>query len=245
VPERLTLFAHVLLPLPVPKSYTYRVPHEWNDALEIGQRVVVQFGPRKIYAGIILDFSDVPPEKYQASYLLEILDEEPIVSPLQLKFWQWISNYYMCHPGEVMAAALPAGFRLQSESVIVLSPEFDEESQVELDEKEWGILSALIKKKSLRLDEAAAIVGLKSPMKYIKSLYTRGIILMHEEVKENYRPKMETFLKLSDAWADESFAKETLEALERRAPKQANVIMAILGMPGSIAPGGGGAAYSR
>lgn len=228
--ERVTIFAKVLLPLPVPNAYTYRVPQEWNELLEIGQRVTVQFGPKKIYAGIVLDFSDEPPLHYQASYLLEILDDEPVVSPLQLKFWSWISQYYMCHLGEVMAAALPAGFRLQSETIIALSPDYDEEHKVELDEKEWAIVNLLIQKKQIRIDEAASAAGIKSPMKYIKSLYSRGMILMQEEVKENYKPKTEVFLKLSTDWNDESFARETLGQLEKRAPKQAGVVMAIMGM---------------
>lgn len=203
---------------------------EWNDLIEIGQRVVVQFGVRKIYAGIVVDFSDVPPEKYEASYIIEILDEEPIITPSQLKFWQWISEYYMCYLGDVMAAALPAGFRLQSESTLVLNPEFDETQELEMDEKEWLILEALHKKKQLRIDEAATAIGLKSPMKYIKSLYQRGIILMHEEVKENYRPKMETYVCLTPEWDDPEFARTTLEKLEKKAPKQANVILAAMGM---------------
>lgn len=203
---------------------------EWNDLIEIGQRVVVQFGVRKIYAGIVVDFSDVPPEKYEASYIIEILDEEPIITPSQLKFWQWISEYYMCYLGDVMAAALPAGFRLQSESTLVLNPEFDETQELEMDEKEWLILEALHKKKQLRIDEVATAIGLKSPMKYIKSLYQRGIILMHEEVKENYRPKMETYVCLTPEWDDPEFARTTLEKLEKKAPKQANVILAAMGM---------------
>ncbi|MFM7764499.1 MAG: hypothetical protein ACKO6I_02465, partial [Sphingomonadales bacterium] len=90
--ERITLFAEVLLPLPVPKAYTYRVPHEWNELLQAGQRVVVQFGARKVYSGIILSFTEEPPALYNASYLLEIMEEEPIVLPLQLQFWQWVAS---------------------------------------------------------------------------------------------------------------------------------------------------------
>lgn len=228
--ERITLFAHVLLPLPVPKAYTYRVPVEWNDNLEIGQRVVVQFGPRKIYAGIVLDFTDQPPEKYQASYILEILDENPLVTPVQLKFWEWMARYYMCYQGEVMAAALPAGYRLQSESVVVLNPDFQEEDAEEMDEKEWQIIYALQQKKQLKIEEAATVIGLKTAMKYIKSLYLRGIIYMQEEIRENFRPKTETYLRMNEVWNDEEFAKKTLDTLEKKAPKQASVILALLGM---------------
>ena len=95
--ELQTLFAHVLVPVPVPKAYTYRVPHDWNDWIHEGLRVAVQFGPKKIYAGIILSLSDSPPEGYQASYLLDVLDESPIVNQKQLQFWQWYLSTSTCH----------------------------------------------------------------------------------------------------------------------------------------------------
>ncbi|MFN5217513.1 MAG: primosomal protein N' [Sphingomonadales bacterium] len=228
--ERVTLFAEVLLPLPVPKAYTYRVPHDWNELLQPGQRVIVQFGARKVYSAIILRFTETPPEGYTANYLLEIMEADAIVSPLQLQFWQWIASYYMCHPGEVMAAALPAGYRLQSESLLVLHPELDPENIPELDEKETQIFNALMQKKELKTDAVAEILGQKSGMKQIRSLYLKGIALLKEEVSERYRPKWEDIISLSPQWADAAFAQDTLNQLERRAPKQADAIMAVLGL---------------
>lgn len=230
VSERITIFAEVLLPLPVPKAYKYRVPHEWNELLQAGQRVVVQFGPRKVYSGIILSFTEEPPAHYNASYLLEIMEEEPIVLPLQLQFWQWVATYYMCHPGEVMAAALPAGFRLQSESLLVLHPEFDPENVPELDEKETIILKALLQKKELKTDTVAEMLGQKSRMRQIKSLYLKGVAVLKEEISERYKPKWEDIIFLSPKWSVATFATETLNKLEKRAPRQADTIMAVLGM---------------
>lgn len=228
--ERLTLFASVLLPLPVPKTYTYRVPYEWNDLVQIGHRVVVQFGVKKIFSGIVLDLSDTPPDKYQASYILELMEDEPIVNPRQIKFWNWISHYYMCHPGEVMAAALPAGLKLQSETLLILNPEASLEPMPAVDEKEAAILEAVMKGKDLTPDDAAKIIGQKSAMRYIRSLYLKGLILMKEEVSENYKPKMADFLHLSGEWQDEEFARTTLDKLEKRAPKQADIIMLLLSL---------------
>ena len=228
--ERITLFAEVLLPLPVPKAYTYRVPHEWNDLLQIGQRVVVQFGARKVYSGIILNFTETPPENYSASYLLEMMEEEPVVNPVQLKFWQWIAAYYMCHPGEVMAAALPAGFRMQSESLVMLHPEVESSMLVDLDEKESQIVEALQQKAELKTSEIATLLGQKSIMRYVRSLYLKGIAVMKEEISETYKPKWVDYILLSADWQDPKFAGDTLNQLEKRAPKQADAIMAVLGM---------------
>jgi len=231
VSELRTLFAHVLVPVPVPKAYTYRVPHDWNDWIHAGLRVAVQFGPKKIYAGIILELSDSPPEGHQASYLLDVLDDSPIVNHKQLQFWQWVSKYYMCYMGEVMATALPAGYRLQSETKILLHPDADLElvSKVDVEEMEWQILELLGKKDGVSLDEIHQKLAVKNVLKYVKSLYLRGLVVMEEELKENYRPKFEEFVGLSSLWEDLELANLRLNALERKAPKQYEAMMQLLG----------------
>lgn len=226
-----TLFAHVLVPVPVPKAYTYRVPHDWNDWIHPGLRVAVQFGPKKIYAGIILELTDLPPEGYQAAYLLDVLDDAPIVNQRQLQFWQWISKYYMCYMGEVMATALPAGYRLQSETKILLHPDADLEmvSKADVEEMEWQILELLGKKDGVALDEIHQKLGVKNLLKPVKSLYLRGLVVMEEELREQYRPKFEEFVSLSSLWEDSELANLRLNALEKRAPKQYEAMLQLLG----------------
>jgi len=128
--ERVTLFAKVLLPLPLPKLYTYRIPFEWNEFVVPGLRVAVPFGVKKVYSGIIWEVGEHPPEGYQANYILELLDEKPIVSKSQQDFWNWIARYYMSPLGEVMQVALPAGFRVQSQTKIKLHPEFHPDDEM-------------------------------------------------------------------------------------------------------------------
>ncbi len=229
--ELQTLFAHVLVPVPVPKTYTYRVPHDWNDWIHEGLRVAVQFGPKKIYAGIILSLSDSPPVGYQAAYLLDVLDDAPIVNHRQLQFWQWVAKYYMCYMGEVMATALPAGYRLQSETKILLHPDADLEAVVrsELDDIEWQILELLGHKDGLSLDEIHQKLAVKNVLKHVKSLYLRGLVVMEEELKENYRPKYEEFLELGLIWGDADRANAALGVMERRAQKQYEAMMHVLG----------------
>lgn len=229
--ELQTLFAHVLVPVPVPKTYTYRVPHDWNDWIHEGLRVAVQFGPKKIYAGIILSLSDSPPVGYQAAYLLDVLDDAPIVNHRQLQFWQWVAKYYMCYMGEVMATALPAGYRLQSETKILLHPDADLESVIrsELDDIEWQILELLGHKDGLSLDEIHQKLAVKNVLKHVKSLYLRGLVVMEEELKENYRPKYEEFLELGLIWGDADRANAALGVMERRAQNQYEAMMHVLG----------------
>ena len=120
-----TLFAEIILPIPVGGSFTYRIPNQLINKAEVGRRAVVQFGKSKIYSGIIYSIHDKIPEAYQVKYILDIIDDDPIVNSKQLNFWTWISEYYMCHLGDVMQAALPSAMKLSSETVINIHPEFD------------------------------------------------------------------------------------------------------------------------
>ena len=95
-----TLFAELLLPVPVAKLFTYRVPRTLQEKILKGQRAIVQFGDRKILTGLIANVHNRPPAEYEAKYILEILDDYPVVSELQFKFFYWMADYYMCSFGE-------------------------------------------------------------------------------------------------------------------------------------------------
>ncbi len=93
--DRITLFAEVLLPLPIPGTFTYRVPFALNEVIKRGQRVSVQFGRRRVYAGLVTELHEHPPQKGTPKYILSILDEKPLVNALQFQFWKWMADYYM------------------------------------------------------------------------------------------------------------------------------------------------------
>src|SRR5690554_4872173 len=130
--------------------FTYRVPRSMESLVGIGHRVIVQFGPKKILTGIIGKVHSKAPIVYEAKAILEILDEYPVVNPLQIKFWGWMAEYYCCHLGEVMNAALPTGLKLSSESRIQLNPGFDlANPDFPLDDREKIILDTLVNKGEL------------------------------------------------------------------------------------------------
>ncbi len=140
--DRETLFVEVILPLAIAKNYTYRVPFEWNSQVATGKRVVVQFGKSKLYTAIIATISSRPPAKYEAKYIIEILDSHPLVTAGQLQFWGWMADYYMCNIGEVMNAALPSALKLASETRITLNKGFEFDRSA-LHDKEYLIVEAL------------------------------------------------------------------------------------------------------
>jgi primosomal protein N' (replication factor Y) (superfamily II helicase) len=226
--SRTTLFADVLLPLPVKGTFTYRVPYEWNAKVHSGQRVAVQFGKRKLYAGLIRSIHENVP-KQTPKYILNLLDEKPIVNHIQFSFWEWIASYYMCSAGEVMNAALPSAFKLSSESKVILDPDFKPDIHT-LNEHEYQITEALLEGKRLSIDELGKRVGFQHVLPLLKNMIARKLILMEEELEGGYKPRMIPFVQLSEAFQDQDVLKELLDELEKRAYKQLEIVMTYLSL---------------
>ncbi len=228
--QRQTFFIDVIVPLGVPNKYTYRVPYEMNADLKIGKRVLVQFGKSKIYTGIIYKIHEVAPQEYAAKYIEEILDDAPIVTPTQLKFWDWISFYYCAHPGEVMNAALPSGLKLSSASHIQLNNDFnlEEVTHTFFTEREHLILDALHATPSMGFEDVSKILNLKSIHPIINNLLKKNAIVVYEEIKDKYKPKFVSFVKLSEEYSAEIKLNEILNQLEKKAFKQAEALLYFL-----------------
>ena len=213
--ERTTLFAEVILPLPLPSTYTYRIPFEWNGIVKSGQRVAVQLGNKKIYSGIVYSVHDRVPKVNSVKYILSILDEEPIVSELSFHLWQWIANYYMCYLGDVMTAALPSALRLKSETKIIINPDFDGDI-TNLNSEESKVLGVVSKKESLEIDEISKITGIEKILPLLNSMIKKDIIITDEELNSKYRPKVEEYIYLSQEYQVEEKLKELFAHLESK-----------------------------
>lgn len=135
-------YADVILPLALPQNYTFGVPLEMQDTIQVGCRVEVQFGKRKIYSAIVKELHNRKPEAYIVKPIRSLLDTQPIVTPQQIQYWQWIAEYYMCTLGEVMSAALPSFMKLESETYIALNEEIEIEHD-QLTDDEFIVLQAL------------------------------------------------------------------------------------------------------
>jgi len=223
--NRKTLFVEVILPLAISKNYTYRVPFEMNDAAAVGKRVVVQFGKSKLYTAIIATISEMAPEKYEAKYIIEVLDDVPVVTHQQLQFWNWLAEYYMCTIGEVMNAALPSALKLASETRIVLNKGF-EYDKTTLNDKEFLIVEALDIQPELTVSDIAKLLGQKTVMPILKLLFEKNVIHISEEVSERYKPRKRTFITLNPIYHGQENLKELFAILEKRAPKQADAVLA-------------------
>lgn len=223
--ERETLFIEVILPLSLAINYTYRVPFELNESIAIGKRVVVQFGKHKIYTALVKSISKRPPEFYEAKYIIDVVDNYPVLTEKQFELWQWISAYYLCNEGDVMAAALPTGLKLASETILVLKDELPDE--INLNEKENLIVEVLHKQQRITIDDVIGLLGQKTVYPIVNSLIAKEVIYIAEEVIEKYKPLLKAFVTLNPFYKEEENIKQLFEVLER-APKQLDALLAYL-----------------
>lgn len=221
--NRQTLFVEVILPLFIAKTYTYRVPAEWNEHVEVGKRVIVQFGRNKIYSAVVYRISSEAPLKYEAKYILNVIDEEPILAKEQLDIWEWMSSYYMCYIGEVMQAALPAALKMASETKIVASDDADLDRST-LSDKAWLVMDALDVAGELTVNDIIKLLGQKTVFPLLKSLFDKGHILISEEIKDRFKAKRKSFLEFAEEFQDERGKRLLLDSLNRAHKQQDAVI---------------------
>jgi primosomal protein N' (replication factor Y) len=216
-------FIDVILPIPLKQAFTYGVNKDEAAFLKQGMRVAVPFGKSKVYTGIVYQVHDQPPVGYETKSIDHILDEEPIITQLQLKHWEWLAAYYMCSLGEVIKAALPSAFLLESETIIKLSSRNfqDEES---LTDDEFVLYEALQHQSSLHINDARSILDRKNIVSVIQNLLDKNIIEVEETVYEQYVPKMKRYIKLAPKYTSEEKLRELLDSLTR-AHKQRQVLM--------------------
>ncbi len=220
-------YADVLVPLPLPNLLTYATEGV-EDALEVGMRVVVQVGARKRYTGVVCRLHQDAPKGYAARAMDAVVDDRPMVTPGQLRMWEWMAGYYMCTRGEVMAAALPSGLKLSSQTRLVVHPEAKVDDLRSMAPQAQVLFDAIELRKGLQLSEAAEVLDVKHPQRWVNQLVQAQLIVSEEEWKERYKPKTERTLQLPEPLRDEAALGAALDELDRRAPKQARILTAFL-----------------
>ncbi|WP_315044582.1 primosomal protein N' [Capnocytophaga sputigena] len=214
-------FVEVILPLPLPKLYTYRINEDEAHFLQMGMRVAVSFGKSKVYTALVHKVHTNEPT-YETKDIEYILDETPIVTPEQITHWQWIADYYMCTLGEVIKSALPSAFLLESETIIEIA-EKDLNSNLFSDD-EFQVYEALHYKTALKGSEVSKIIPKKKTLKVIKSLVEKGAARISERIFEKYVPKLVKFIRLAKDYQSQEGLQKALELL--KGEKQKKLIMA-------------------
>lgn len=218
-------FADVLLPLSIQGTYTYHIPP--TVKVGVGNRVLVPFGRKKIYTAIVVMVHDIAPTGYEVKDILSALDPYPIVRHPQLKFWEWLSDYYLCTQGEVYKAAIPSGLKVESETFISPNPDFEEETPGQLGDREKVILDFTAQRGRVQIADISNATGFKGVEGVVSRLLDMGAIHVSERVIDNYRPRTETCVRLTIEQGDEE-ALHTFFDQVHRAHKQEQLLLAYL-----------------
>tara|TARA_R110002050_G_scaffold3935_1_gene20117 strand:- start:21 stop:2480 length:2460 start_codon:yes stop_codon:yes gene_type:complete len=218
-------FINVILPIPIEKLFTYKVTKEEAEVLNPGMRVAVPFGKSKIYTALVFEIHNTAPTVYEAKEIDQILDDYPIVTTIQLRFWQWLAQYYMCSIGEVFRSAVPSALLLESETLILRNDRVEIEES-DLPDDEFMVFEALQNQSILRVQEISDILDKKNIIPVLNRLLHKNIIFLKEEMYEQYKPKLVRYVQLGKNHRSEEHLEALLNSLTR-APKQSQVVLSL------------------
>lgn len=218
----------VIVPLPIAGVFTYSIPPDFIHKVQEGCRVIVPFGVKKYYTGIVIKVHDAPPQNCVIKGITDVLDDGPIVLGSQYHLWRWIADYYLCTLGDVYKAALPSGLKMESETLISINSEYD--FGLAFSDDEIRVINELRKSEQtiMQLSKTRCV---KRLLPVMKSLLDKGAIYVKESLKSTYKPRCEVFVKFSERMKDEEIVRLQLDALNR-APKQQHLMMKYIELSG-------------
>ena len=226
-------YVDVIVPLPIASQYTYSLPPEMQGSVQVGCRVVVPFGKKKYYTGVVTKVHDSAPEGYETKEVEELLDESPVILPHQFQLWEWLASYYLCTLGDVFKAALPSGMKLESETIILRNEEF--EASEPLSEAEQRLLDSLVEGKEQCVTQLQRNYGQRNILQIVKRLLEKEAVFVKEDLKRNYKPRSETRVRLLEKEMDEARMQVLFDQLGR-AKKQLSVLMKYVELSGWAGP---------
>ena len=231
------LYAEVIIPRPLDTTFTYRVPDGLAADIRNGSRVIVPFGPRRYYTGVVDSLSPVGPVNtdYAMKDVAMVVDPRPIVRHPQVKFWRWLAGYYLCSLGEVYAAALPAGLKIESETQIELNREAVADDVFDLDRRESTLIELLASKGGVMSPrEISSVDGFSNPEPVIARLLDKQLVVIKEKLVERFKAKKESYVALV---VNDGESPGDLFARVKGAKAQERALMALISL-GGLRPDG-------
>ncbi|MCM1428284.1 MAG: primosomal protein N' [Clostridium sp.] len=231
-------YAEVILPLPLFTTFAYSIPEDLKSILQVGSRVLVQFGKKKFYTGIVGALTDEPPGNFTVKPIMSVFDSEPIIRYPQLKFWAWIADYYLSSIGDVYKAAIPSGLKPESETYLTLNPDYEDNGEgKKLTDRQEAVLSVLADGKKVKLSEIEENTHLNNVGKTAGQLLEMGIIEIAEKISERYRPKVKKMIRLTIPRGDNEGLHEFFNKVGR-SQKQERLLMTYLDRSKWLSPRG-------
>ncbi len=220
-------YISVILPLPVAGVFTYRVPPEDTAKVTVGTRVIVPFGKRKFYTGIVTAFDENPPQTYTIKDIISVPDSEPVIRHPQLRHWEWVTEYYLCSLGDVYKAAVPPGLKIESETRFELNPDFDAALLDNLPVKEVEIMKLLDEKGRMSARDVEKETGFSNTPTLLQTMIRRGSAIVSESLVDRYRPRREHVVRLRFRRDDPAEVTRVFQLI-KGAPKQEQMLLTLM-----------------
>ena len=218
------LTANIILPFPLNDTYTYYVPQIMEEHICVGQRVIVSFGVKRFFTGIVYSFGEVS-DVADLKPIAEIIDNKPIVSQNQLLYWRRLADYYICSLGDIMRLALPSALRLQSDTTVIINEEITPDN---LSDKESFVYSILQNENCLKINDLAKQCDFR-PLPILRTLFERNIVHFDETITERYREKTIDIVTPNFDIYDTELIDKTIATI-RRAKKQIELLDRIIAL---------------
>ena len=197
----------VVIPIPLSQTFDYIVSKLEFENLNIGARIIVSFGQKKLYTAVVVDKYINKKYDFNLKQIEFIIDDAPCVSIEQIVLFKWISDYYLCPIGKVYETALPKMFLVKSETVIKLAKE---ENSIKLSNQANLILKNISKSGEVSLKDIIKIYG-KESIKLVDELIDKNKIILNEEVFDYYNPILKKYLRINHSADPYSKAKTPLQ----------------------------------
>ena len=218
------LTANIILPFPLNDTYTYYVPQAMEEHICVGQRVIVSFGVKRFFTGIVYSLGEVS-NVADLKSIAEIIDNKPIVSQNQLLYWRRLADYYICSLGDIMRLALPSALRLQSDTTVIINEEITPD---DLSDKESFVYSILQNENDLKINDLAKQCDFR-PLPVLRTLFERNIVHFDETITERYREKTIDIVTPNFDIYDTELIDKTIATI-RRAKKQIELLERIIAL---------------
>jgi len=222
------MFAKVVFPLPFRNSFSYKIPDYLEKKAVVGVRAVCSFGKR-VLTGFIISVSVKSEIEGKVKSIMDILDDIPIFDELDLKFYNWIAEYYISSLGEALRNAVPYGSDVQSKRTVIADMELCRvllAKEHRLKTIKVELLKLLSEKDNYKISYLQKILKKKNIYSVLNLLEQQGAVTILNEIEEpKTRKKILKFVKLTKS---KNKIYEQIPALESSAPKQVLLLLELL-----------------
>jgi primosomal protein N' (replication factor Y) (superfamily II helicase) len=229
------MFCSVVFPLPFRNAFTYSVPEGIAGSVTVGVRVVVPFGKR-ILTGFVTGISETTDLKEKIKPVRDVLDEKPIFGETDLKFYEWLAEYYLSSLGEALKNSVPYGTEIESKRKVVSDKEYclslfnQERKKTSL---RAGLLYFLSQKEVANISQIQKEVKNKNIYSLLSALEKIGAVTLLDEI-DTARVRIKKIKFVKPRAAVENIY-EMMAELESKSPKQVVLLLELLSQKEPVA----------